>query len=228
MKQANTLLTAIVAGTTLLFTACKKDSTEITPSNTSATTTPIAFKMVSAGPNVPTGIMWNAGYMNAASIYFEGKNVVADQPSVQYKSAVSQRIDLFSPTVIGDVRVNPGTYYDITFRIRLAPSERGHALFIAGKFVNQGEEIPLMVVIDQQFDLTSVWKDKININSTTQYLSLFTMSLVSLTDGIDIRMLRAATKDENGAIVISRTYNTNLYNRIIYNLQKAVSMRFNQ
>jgi hypothetical protein len=144
---------------------------------------------------------------------------------VHYMSNTAQVIDLFNPTLLGNVNIPYGTYDNILFKLKIAPQDSVHALYLAGTVGDSTMSIPVYVIIDQQMELVAKWMQKTTISSGTNYLSNLSMSLGQLTSGLDSTMLQNLTLT-NGAIVISSTSNTAIYNFIVTNMQSMLRVKF--
>ena len=189
-------------------------------------------------------IKWNAGNITTNELVFNGDINNGEMMTQKQYAADDERIlDLFGDPVLGMVNVPYNMFSSGSFTIDLDPfihtevtqTEINHpgqtnSLFLSGicNIINEKasdrinnmppiQAIPVVVIIKQRITLNSVWVNDVTINNP-RYIANLSLDLGQLTNGIDASMLGNA-EITNGAILITNTVNSNLYNIIISNLQ---------
>ena len=193
-------------------------------------TSSFKYKLTTASRNnvvarVASGnVLWTSGYASANQIKFEAKK--ADNSEVEFKSTVSQRIDLFTTLapVIGNILLPPGTYSEVEFKAELAASGSDAALELNGTFTSGITTTPVTFTAGSLLEIKTE-QNSVVIDGGSGYSALTTLNLSTLTQGVTETMLNSATKT-NGKIIISASSNTNLYNIILANLDSCDEVDF--
>jgi hypothetical protein len=158
-------------------------------------------------------ISWSSGFANASLIKFEAESKNGD---IEYKSTIRERIDLFSPiSTVGNILIPAGTYKEIEFKTLLTPFSGEPALELRGSY----NATPLVVRINHPVEFKAE-KEDVTITDNNGYNAITTLNLNNLIRGISDSALANAVRT-NGEIIISPSVNTNIYNRIIQNLDDS-------
>lgn len=240
MKQMKLIMAVVF--TIALFTACtkeKKDSAvskgitgvnDSTPSKTTANQPQLSYQITIIPTSVSSTIQWSAGYMSASAISLDGYLVNDAISKVSFGATVSKTIDLFAPSVIGYLNVPPGKYDNLTFGIKLSPetitnTSQPNAFYLTGAVAISNMKVPVQLMVQQPTNLSAAWANSALMDVGLAYTPQFVLNLNTLTAGIDNNMVNAATITD-GTLIISGSSNANLYQVVVNNLQKAVSVTF--
>jgi hypothetical protein len=238
MKTIRTSIIATIMLAMISLAACKKSSSPTTLSANSklsfqlqainstaslAGTTGSATDSTSAIP----GLTWTAGTANIGRFTFEAKR---SGVSIEIESRNLTNVDLFALTPLETyVTLDTGIYKQIEIKAYLQGSGNDSVppLKLVGTFTNDSAK-----VIPIEFDLTDnaivqVEANNIDINGSTDYVALLDMQLTRVTKGISAAELNKA-KLTGGKIIISRTSNTFLYNRLRSNISGCGRSEFRE
>lgn len=220
----STVLSAILP---LIFLSCKKDNATNQPAGKSS----IKFQLqtinrTSAVNRVAVttagNIVWTSGTALASEIKFEAES---NNQKVEFKSETPQHIDLFSPiATLGTVNLPAGTYDQVEFKIELTPSGSDPALQLNGEFTSGGVTTPVTLMVSGPLELKTE-KENVVITDNTTFNALTTISLSSLTNGVTENLLNNAVRT-NGAILISSSSNTDIYNMLFHNFDVSDEVEF--
>lgn len=227
MKKQLIPITAIAA--ILSLASCKKSNTAtgisyqvktVNPTTTLAKANPGGSTTTARELSVQAGtITWNSGYASATEIQFEAESAGTH---VIYKTEKIMKLDLFSPlTSLGNIAVPQGVYKTVEFEIELASNATEAALELKGMYNN----VPVTFRVINQFELEAE-QDNVTIADGKNYNALTALNLAILTQGISGATFDAATKDGTGTIIISATSNTDIYDKMIANLQNCEDVDF--
>lgn len=213
MKTQFLILTAFVA--TLLF-SCKKED-EPKPGIAYQLSTASRVSTLS-GTQAGT-ITWTSGYAFSKQIEFKAQNASGQ---VQFQSETSKKIDLFSSvSLLGNLVVPQGVYSQVEFEIDLMPTATDAAFELKGTYNGK----PVVFRVNSAFDLDADLAN-VTIADGKAYTAATSLNLANLAQGISAANLDAATKDASGAIVISASSNTSLYDIMIANLHNTEGVQF--
>jgi hypothetical protein len=218
--KSKRLFSVIMFGGVLFFASCKKDNS---PSS-------FKYKLTTTNRSNVVGrvesgnVTWISGYGSANQVKFEAKN--SSGTEVEYKTSVSQKIDLFTSaaTILGTVTLPPGAYSEIEFKGELAPNAPDAALELNGTFTSGAVTTPVVFTVNTSLEIKTE-KNNVVISDNTSYSALTTFDLSKLTTGISEAMLNSAVKT-GGKIIISASSNTNLYNMMLANLDNCDEVEF--
>lgn len=210
-------IASVALGSSLLFASCQKEK-----SAENMNQAPNVTYELATGGDARPGVAGEvarttAGFLSltggtasVTQIKFEAKGA----NKVEYKSNVSQVIDLSSAAAtIGGLSVPYGTYEKIEFKIKFEPTTTQPALVLNGSYTptSGGAAVPVVLQINQPFELKFEKKTPTTIDANTNYGALGTLALNMLTAAVPESLLANATRT-NGQIIISSTSNTQLYN----------------
>jgi hypothetical protein len=218
----NKLVSVLVFSGIVFFAACKKDNGTSQSSFKYKLTTTNRSNVVN---RLETGnITWTSGFASANQVKFEAKNSSGTQ--VEYKTSVSQHIDLFTSlaSVLGIVSLPAGTYSEIEFKGELAPNGTDAALELDGTFTSGATTTPVVFTVNGPLEIKTE-KNNVVISDNASYTALTSFDLSRFTTGITEAMLNSATKT-SGKIIISSGSNTNLYNMMLANLDSCDDVQF--
>ncbi len=169
-----------------------------------------------AGRVSSASITWTAGHIFADKVEFEAEK--NDEFEISYEGNVRRKIDLFTsvPQQLTNITIPPGKYDEIGIEIDIANSALDTALVLRGTYNNNGQTIPVLFFINELVELEAEAENVI-VNDNNDFQALTTFNLAQLTVGITGSMLNAATIT-NGTLVISKTNNQSIYNKILENL----------
>jgi hypothetical protein len=220
--KSNKLLSVIILCVIFFFAACKKNNSTSQSSFKYKLTTTNRSNIVN---RLESGtITWSSGYGSTNQVKFEAKNSSGSQ--VEYKTTVSQRIDLFASLapVLGIVTLPAGTYSEIEFKGELAPNSPDVALELDGIFTSGATTTPVVFSVNGPLEIKTE-KNNVVISDNASYTALTTFDLSKLTTGITEAMLNSATRT-SGKIIISAGSNTTLYNMMLANLDSCDDVQF--
>lgn len=234
MKTIRTNIIATILLAMITLAACKKSSSPTTLSANSK----LSFQLQAinstaslAGTTDSTsaipGLTWTAGTANIGRFTFEAKR---NGVSIEIQSRNLTNVDLFALTPLETyVTLDTGIYKEIEIKAYLQGSGNDSVppLKLAGTFTNDSAK-----VVPIEFDLTDnaivqVEANNIDINGSTDYVALLDMQLTRVTKGISAADLNKA-KLTGGKIIISRTSNTFLYNKLRSNISGCGRSEFRQ
>jgi hypothetical protein len=219
--KSNRLFSAIMFCGVLFFASCKKDNSPSSSFKYKLTTT----NRSNVVGRVESGnVTWVSGYGSANQVKFEAKN--SSGTEVEYKTSVSQKIDLFTSVanILGTVTLPPGTYSEIEFKGELSPNAPDAAMELTGTFTSGAVTTPVVFTINTPLEIKTE-KNSVIISDNASYSALTTFDLSKLTTGITEAMLNSAVKT-GGKIIISASSNTNLYNMMLANLDNCDEVEF--
>ncbi len=161
-------------------------------------------------------ITWTAGHVFADKVEFEAEK--DDEFEISYEGRVRRKIDLFTsvPQQLTNITIPPGKYDEIGIEIDIANSAADTALVLRGAYNNNGQTIPVLFFINELVELEAEAENVI-LNDNNDFQALTTFNLSQLTVGITGSTLNAATIT-NGTLIISKTNNQTIYNKILDNL----------
>ena len=161
-------------------------------------------------------ITWTAGHVFADKVEFEAEK--DDEFEISYEGRVRRKIDLFTsvPQQLTNITIPPGKYDEIGIEIDIANSAADTALVLRGAYNNTGQTIPVLFFINELVELEAEAENVI-VNDNNDFQALTTFNLSQLTVGITGSTLNAATIT-NGTLIISKTNNQTIYNKILDNL----------
>jgi hypothetical protein len=209
----------------ILLTSCKKEKNTGTMGfrlKTENRAAQVAGRVSSASVTWTAGrvssasITWTAGHIFADKVEFEAEK--NDEFEISYEGNVRRKIDLFTsvPQQLTNITIPPGKYDEIGIEIDIANSALDTALVLRGTYNNNGQTIPVLFFINELVELEAEAENVI-VNDNNDFQALTTFNLAQLTVGITGSMLNAATIT-NGTLVISKTNNQSIYNKILENL----------
>jgi hypothetical protein len=210
MKHKSPLLSLFIL---LLLASCKKEKN----------TGNMGFKLTTAnrtsqisGRVSSASITWTAGHVFADKVEFEAEK--DDEFEISYEGRVRRKIDLFTsvPQQLTNITIPPGKYDEIGIEIDIANSAADTALVLRGAYNNNGQTIPVLFFINELVELEAEAENVI-LNDNNDFQALTTFNLSQLTVGITGSTLNAATIT-NGTLIISKTNNQTIYNKILDNL----------
>jgi hypothetical protein len=222
MKKLRTFFAMALISTA--FVACDKDDDDVSnPDNrVMGASSALEYEVVTDRPAVfipGASFTWTSGYAWIDELKFEAKAENGDH--VMYKSKADRKIDLFAPSsALGVLAIPPGTYDKIKFRLELEPREPEAAILLNGLLLENGVQIPVVFAVNKEVDLYVHAKDVL-VMEGDDYLAVLALQLAQLTNGITAGMLYDADVI-NGQIVISNTYNRDLYNIMLDNVDGFV------
>ncbi len=169
-----------------------------------------------AGRVSSTSIAWTAGHVFADKVEFEAEK--DDEFEISYEGRVRRKIDLFAsvPQQLTNITIPPGKYDEIGIEIDIANSTADTAIVLRGAYNNNGQTIPVLFFINELVELEAEAENVI-VNDNNDFQALTTFNLAQLTVGITGSTLNAATIT-NGTLIISKTNNQAIYNKILDNL----------
>ena len=210
MKQFSLLLT----GALFIFLAsCKKENNtgnvgfRLTTTNRTAQV---------AGRVSSVSITWTAGHVFADKVEFEAEK--DDEFEISYEGRVRRKIDLFTsvPQQLTNITIPPGKYDEIGIEIDISNSTTDTAFVLRGTYNNNGQIIPVLFFINELVELEAE-AENVVVNDNNDFQALTTFNLSQLTAGVTGSLLNTATLT-NGILVVSKTSNQIIYNKMIDNL----------
>jgi len=169
-------------------------------------------------------ISWTAGSGFTTQIKFEAKS--ASNAEVEFKSQSQQRVDLIKDAAspLGTITLPGGIYSEVEFKIVLNKSQGEPALQLNGTFTSGTTNIPVVFTVNTETEIKAE-KENVVVSDNSVYKSLTTLNLSLLTKGITETMLNSAPRT-NGVIEISSASNTDIYNKLLLNLNDLDSSEF--
>jgi hypothetical protein len=168
------------------------------------------------GPN----IVWQSGYVNVASISFEGKNENNNDTKNDFKEPIVYKLDLFNNSqLLGNIDIASGIYHNADIKLELQQSPNGSALFLKGTYTTSTGSKPVELALNEgndQFEIIANAKD-LNVTTKAAYIAFINLHLEKLMAGVTAASLNAATTT-NGTISINKTSNTAIYSKIKSNI----------
>ncbi|HUR12362.1 MAG TPA: hypothetical protein VM012_13385 [Flavitalea sp.] len=240
MKQ----IAYLAATCSILLFSCKKESKpESTTQNarviyqltTTERTSSLAVNPVKITPGTfsrnlqASSITWMSGIASISEIRFKASTRSEDDDDFEfeYSSPVARTIDLFSvlPT-IGLIAVPPADYKKIEFRLKFEPVADQPAFKLTGSFTNDaGLVIPIVISIDQPFEVKFKLKTPEKINANIDYAALNELALGLLMNGISAPALRNAVLDNDGRLFISANKNGALFKTVWNNFKVMLKVK---
>ena len=215
MKTKALLLTALII--TFSFFSCKK----------AAQQSGIAYQLKTTNRSYSVArmqsgtISWTSGYASAKEIKFEAEDSAGH---VEFKSEAIQKIDLFAPlSSLGNVTVAPGFYYEVEFKLELDTTATDAAFELKGTY----NSTPVIFRVSNPFEIKGE-QANVTIADEKSYTSVTALNLANLITGITAADLDAATKDSNGAIIISASSNSSIYAIMLNNLAHSEQEDFHE
>lgn len=212
------LLSAVIAG--LLFTSCKKNSSN--GYNTSTSQPTMSYRLVAsntsygvARTSATANIVWDSAFATPDVIIFQATQ---GNVQVQYKATNNQRVDLLSSVVLdfGSFTLPAGYYSQTSLKIDLDKMGNMPVLQLNGSVTDGTVVLPVEVMVNESFQLQTE-QDSVTITNDSSFVAVTTIDLSSITTGITATMLLNATLT-GGTIVISSSSNHELYKMILDNL----------
>lgn len=198
-------LTLAVLSSLALFSCSKED----------AAAPGVAFNLTSISKTSTIGtsgkaINWTNAFANTTEIRFETeKNLV----EIEYTSDAHKKVDLFSTeSILGNIVVPPGVYSSVEFEIELASTATEAALELKGAY----NGTPITFKVGGVYEIETE-RENVTIADGKNYKTITELNFSLLTKGVTENMLANATV-ANGAIVISSSSNTNIYEVMLNNL----------
>lgn len=210
----------IISLFSILLLSCKKDADKKSS---------VAYQLKAKNNNSPVNrvssdITWTSAYAYVNDIKFEaeGECQIEGESDIHRQFAGAQRVDLFAPlTVLGTFTVPPCNYDNSKFEITLNPGAGNAALELTGVY----NSITVIFRINSSVELAGIGGNS-PMAGGINYTALTLLNLQLLTKGITAANLNTATLDPSGAIVISATSNTSLYNIMLNNFQDIQEVEF--
>jgi len=235
MKLFKTSILAAILLTILSIAACKKAGVSPATSQVSfqlqADNSAITLASVPGGrltTNSVTasiaGLTWTSGVANISRFKFEAKKQGVETEVVSKNLG---NVDLFSLSpLVASITVDSGTYKEVEIRVDLQHSTTDSVpLKLKGTFTNSGGAvIPIEFDLNDDATIKAEAHDVV-ISGTTDFSGLVHMHLNKLAAGVTGADLEAATLT-NGAIIISKTSNVSIYNKILSNLTTCGDSEF--
>jgi hypothetical protein len=234
IKSNQIIIGLCVLGMVSIFSACKKGDA----SSSSVTDTQMSFALSASGNISPfsvTGgsdqlttnglstsatstasISWTSGVANVSGFKLEAKKKGTE---VEISSRNLTSIDLFSttPTTISTA-IDTGTYREIELRVLFTKSTTATIpLTLKGNYTST---TGMVTPIEFDFNDDAVIKveaENITVDGKTDVATIAKLDVTKLVNGFAASILDSAVRT-NGAIVISSTSNTNIYNFIKANI----------
>lgn len=180
--------------------------------------------------SVPPSVNWETAQMFVSEVKLEAEKtpeggIIGQSNEIELFWQGPKLIDLFNLNeTLGRIQLPPGRYDEIEIQITARKSDAGnHSVFyLSGTYTNiSGETFPLIVDITDDLSMTSE-KEDVTIpagtnGGITEIVEIYLNKLFShiLPDDLD----KANMVD--GKIIISASYNQDLYYLILENLQKS-------
>lgn len=211
MKPISTLLFGLIL---LALSSCKKENNNGSVGfrlKTENRTAQVTGRVSSAS------ITWTSGHVFADKVEFEAEK--DDEFEISFEGRVRRKIDLFSsvPQQLTSISIPPGKYDEIGIEIDLINNSTDTALVLRGTYLSNGQTIPVLFFINELTELEAEAENVI-INDNNDFQALTTFNLAHLTTGVSGTSLNNATLT-NGALIISKNTNQNIYNKFIENLE---------
>lgn len=199
---------------------------------------------------VSSALDWNAGFMNVSSIEAkDGLEAESNAPEGKENSKTAEslkedsvkNVNLFIPNQqIGIVNIAPGNYDSLLVKLQITQTPTSPALFLKGNYTNQaGLKKPVEFslnegIIDSQLDNQEQGEhqggenDDLKILATLRKLVISAQSSTVASIKLDYRkLLNGVTASDfdnavlnNGIIIINKTTNISIYNKIKANISK--------
>jgi hypothetical protein len=238
MRSIKTGICAAILLAVITMAACKKSG--VSPSNSSQ----VSFQMqadnsattLAATPGASNGLVtnsvgasisgltWTSGIANISKFKLEAKK---KGTGIEIESKNLTSVDLFALSPLAaNVTVDTGTYKEIEVRVELLQTTTGAIpLTLKGTFTNSGgATTPIEFDLNDDVTIKAEAQDVV-INGTTDFAALVHMHLNKLVAGLTAADLDAAALTNN-TIVISKTSNTAIYNKILANLTTCGDSEF--
>jgi hypothetical protein len=236
MKKLKLGALACVTLAVISLAACKKNG--VSPSSTTPqmsfqvkadnlSTDLASTSQGSTAVNTITGLTWTSGIANISQFKLEAKK---NGVETEIQSRNLTNVDLFAANPsIANVTLDTGTYREIEISVvfQKSPDASALPLKLNGTFTTGGGTV---IPIEFDFNDNAVIKTEghnITVTSSTDFVALVHLHLGKLEAGITAADLDNATLT-NGTIVISRTSNASIYNRVLNNLGNCGESEFNE
>ncbi|WP_276133422.1 hypothetical protein [Polluticoccus soli] len=222
MKEIRTLLACALLSVAAV--GCSKDEKKVSPATGSRSVYYEVNTEEGGAELVPgTTFAWLSGSGYADEIKFEAKS--DDGSEITYKSKTDRAFDLFAPTasLLGNIMLPPGTYDKIKYKIRLEPSYPDAALRLDGQFTENGISVPVVFAINRDVEMKVEGKDVLLLDGD-DYLSVLTLQLDKLMNGITPDMLFNADVDDDGTVYITENSNREMYHIMMDNMEHFIKV----
>ena len=229
IKLKKSLIVLVVV---LAAYSCKKGNTPLPVTKASQ----VAFGVQAANATVPLAasaskltinsvittpvIQFTAGVANISKFKLEAKMA---NSNVEIETRNLMNVDLFSltPSVV-TATLDTGTYKEIEVRVELTQSADTSAipLKLKGSFTaTDGTIIPVELDVNENITIKAEAKNVL-LHNNGDLSTIVQLHLDKIVAGITASDMNAATKT-GGVIVISNTSNTNLFNKIRFNVESC-------
>lgn len=205
-----------------------KQIVNVVPTGTGVNVMPgIGYQLLTLPQQQNQAVIWNSGYLAvngiALNTYEQMGNALFRQ---HFETNAGQGVKLFSPTNLGAIHANAGSFYSIEMSLLLAPSGNSAALSLDGTLTTRNAangvvRIPVQLIVNETATMPGLWEHDITLAKGGNYNATLYLNLTRITAGITEAMLADAEKP-NGVIVISANQNRNLYQQVIMNLQTSL------
>ena len=221
MKRVNIIVSLLLAGMATM-TGCSKESSKISP----AANATINYRLVAAPQAQASVLTWTTGYISAHTLTFNGTHIVGNSVRLtQFTTEKAQQVSQLGATDLGAVMVQPSAFDDVAFTLTLDQQQGNHALFMGGVFKTGEQTIAVVVNIDEQVILSSIWLQHVTIAPAVTYRATLTFDPAQFANGITSNDLSAAQRTA-GQIIISSVSNVQLYQVIMSNLTEGLHVQF--
>lgn len=173
--------------------------------------------------STPANITWQSGYATVSSISLDGQNENEGNKDEQdnFVEPSPFKVDLFSSnTLVGNIDIANGTYQNVNIKLELKQTATDSALYLKGTYTSAlGTTTPVILSLDgkgEDFEILVKAKN-ISVTGNQNVVEFLDLHLDTLLAGITTADMDAAALT-NGAIVINSTINTDIYNKILANI----------
>jgi hypothetical protein len=202
------LLSAALIG---LLTSCKKENNIVSPDPNSASLNSGTTQKAQSSP-----IKWSTGSINVAKVKFVGK--INHITYSQETSSVAGTVNLFGPIPLGfnDYTLPSGPWTQAQVTVTVANNTSAPAMTLTGDYTNSTTTIPVVFHLEEGMELKS--DDMRGVTISNNALASFKADeMEAYSEDIAVSQVAGATLS-GGAIIISSTSNTSLYNAIVEKL----------
>ncbi|MET3977707.1 putative lipoprotein YbaY [Mucilaginibacter sp. UYP25] len=237
MKQSILKFSAIAMVASVALVSCTKDNSNtstassadvafaLSADNASSTvnTTSTGGLQTNASVATNASIKWTSAIANISRFKLEAKK---NNREIEITTKNINNLDLLAidPVTI-TAKIDTGTYKQIEVKVLLVKSAGADIpLTVKGTFTTTGG---VAVPIEFDYNDNAILKaevENVTIDATTNVTAKLAFHLNKLLTAIPSATIDAATRT-NGAIVISSTSNTAIYNRVIINVLLAFEAR---
>ena len=211
------ILTAIVLGVLVFFTACEQDENA---QKTGDAQLAISFRAVQKAATLKASdtLVFDSAMVGLSELEMEGEQETENDygtvsTETEYEFEGAFQIDLLAGTKLSELMtIQPGTYNELKAEISSILDD-GHSVYIEAQYTDsQDTTHPVVFYTDEDIEFEVENEDGIQVNDQEIKELIVRIDLNALFNSID---LSKAEKDESGTILINEDHNEDMSEMIV-------------